>query len=49
MEMTAARERKLQMMKENLKLLAVALVVLTIERMIKMMFGYSNPYSDAAC
>ena len=50
MEMAAAKERKLQTMKKNLKLLAVALVVLAIEKMTEMMAGFfdSNPDSDAA-
>ena len=49
MEMAAAKERKLQTMKKNLKLLAVALVVLAIEKMTEMMAGFfnSNPDSDA--
>ena len=50
MEMAAAKERKLQTMKKNLKLLAVALVVLAIEKMTEMMAGFfnSNPDPDAA-
>ena len=49
MEMAAAKERKLQTMKKNLKMLAVALVVLAIEEMAKMMAGFfnSNPDSEA--
>ena len=39
MKMAAAKERKLQTMKKNLKLLAVALVVLAIEKMTEMMAG----------
>jgi len=39
MEMAAAKEKKLQTMKKNLKLLAVALVVLAIEKMTEMMAG----------
>ena len=42
MEMAAAKERKLQTMKKNLKLLAVALVVLAIEKMTEMMAGFFN-------
>ena len=49
MEMAAAKERKLQTIKKNLKLLAVALVVLAIEKMTEMMAGFfnSNPDSEA--
>ena len=49
MEMAAAKERKLETMKKNLKLLAVALVVLAIEKMTEMMAGFfnSNPDQDA--
>ena len=42
MGITAAKERKLQTMKKNLKLLAVALVVLAIEKMTEMMAGFFN-------
>ena len=49
MEMAAAKERKLETMKKNLKLLAVALVVLAIEKMTEMMAGFFNSNdSDAA-
>ena len=46
MEMAAAKERKLQTMKKNLKLLAVALVVLAIEKMTEMMAGFFNSNLD---
>ena len=36
MEMAAVKERKFRTMKKNLKLLAVALVVLAIEKIIDM-------------
>ena len=42
MEMNAVKERKLRTMKKNLKLLAVALVVLAIEKMTEMMAGLFN-------
>ena len=45
MEMNEKKERKLRTMKKNLKLLAVALVVLAIEKMTEMMAGLFN--SDA--
>ena len=48
MEMAAAKEKKLQTMKKNLKLLAVALVVLAIEKMTEMMAGlFDSNDSDA--
>ena len=42
MEMNAVKERKLRTMKKNLKLLAVALVVLAIEKMTEMMADLFN-------
>ena len=46
--MAAAKEKKLQTMKKNLKLLAVALVVLAIEKMTEMMAGlFDSNDSDA--
>ena len=42
MEIAAAKEQKLQTMKKNLKLLAVALVVLAIEKVTEMMAGLFN-------
>ena len=50
MEMSEKKEQKLRTMKKNLKLLAVALVVLAIEKMTEMMAGLfnSNPDPEAA-
>ena len=42
MEMAAAKEKKMATMKKNLKLLAVALVVLAIEKITEMMAGLFN-------
>ena len=42
MEIAAAKEQKLQTMKKNLKLLAVALVVLAIEKVTEVMAGLFN-------
>ena len=42
MEMAAVKERKFRTMKKNLKLLAVALVVLAIEKMTVMMANFFN-------
>ena len=42
MEMEEAKEKKLATMKKNLKLIAVALVVLAIEKMTEMMAGFFN-------
>ena len=42
MEMAAAKEKKMATMKKNLKLLAVALVVLAIEKITEMMVGLFN-------
>ena len=42
MEMDAVKEKKLRTMKKNLKLLAVALVVLAIEKMTEMMASLFN-------
>ena len=46
MERADAKERKLQTMKKNLKLVAVALVVLAIEKMTEMMAGFFNSSPD---
>ena len=42
MEMAAVKERKFRTMKKNLKLLAVALVVLAIEKMTEIMANFFN-------
>ena len=42
MEMAEAKEKKLATMKKNLKLLAVGLVVLAVEKIIEMMVGLFN-------
>ena len=42
MEMAEAKEKKLATMKKNLKLIAVALVVLAIEKITEMMVGLFN-------
>ena len=42
MEMEEAKEKKLATMKKNLKLLAVGLMVLAIEKIIEMMVGFFN-------
>ena len=42
MEMAEAKEKKLATMKKNLKLIAVALVVLAIEKITEMMIGLFN-------
>ena len=42
MEMAEAKEKKLATMKKNLKLLAVGLMVLAVEKIIEMMVGLFN-------
>ena len=42
MEMAEAKEKKLATMKKNLKLIAVALVVLAIEKITEMMISLFN-------
>ena len=42
MEMEEAKEKKLATMKKNLKLLAVGLMVLAIEKIIEMMVSFFN-------
>ena len=42
MEMAAAKQKKMVNMRKNLKLLAVALVVLAIEKNTEMMAGLFN-------
>ena len=42
MEMDEKKERKLRTLKKNLKLLAIALVVLAVEKMTEMMAGLFN-------
>ena len=44
--MAAAKERKLQMMRKNLKLVAVALLVLAIEKMTEMLASLFNPVTE---
>ena len=42
MEMAEAKEKKLATMKKNLKLLAVGLMVLAIEKIIEMLVSFFN-------
>ena len=42
MEMAEAKEKKLATMKKNVKLIAVALVVLAIEKITEMMISLFN-------
>ena len=42
MEMEEAKEKKLATMKKNLKLLAVGLMVLAIEKIIEMLVSFFN-------
>ena len=46
MDMAAAKERMLQTMRKNLKLVAVALLVLAIEKMTEMLASLFNPVTE---